>query len=53
MLYLIALNMHTRCDSPGRGIGPSHRPVRVQHTTFTKDKHPCPRRDSNPQSHAL
>ena len=21
----------------------------VQHTTLTKDKHPCPRRDSNPQ----
>ena len=21
-----------------------------QHTTFTRDKHPCPRRDSNPQS---
>ena len=21
-----------------------------QHTTFSRDKHPCPRRDSNPQS---
>jgi len=21
-----------------------------QHTTFTRDRHPCPRRDSNPQS---
>ena len=23
----------------------------LQHTTLTSDKHPCPRRDSNPQSH--
>ena len=24
-----------------------------QHTTLTTDGHPCPRRDSNPQTHAL
>ena len=23
-----------------------------QHTTLTRDRHPCPRRNSNPQSHA-
>ena len=24
-----------------------------QHTTFTRHRHPCPRRDSKPQTHAL
>jgi hypothetical protein len=38
----------TRWNSPGRGIGPSQRPLPAQHTTFTRDRHPRFRRDSNP-----
>ena len=41
---------HNRQDSSGRGLGPSQRPLPAQHTTFTTDKYPCPRRKSNPQS---
>jgi hypothetical protein len=41
---------HSRYDSSGRVISPSHRPLPDKHTTLTTDKHPCPRRDSNPQS---
>jgi hypothetical protein len=44
---------HPRCDSSGRVISPTQRPLRdnnTQHTTLTRDRHPCPRRDSNPQS---
>jgi hypothetical protein len=37
---------HARQDSSGRVISPSQR----QHTTLTRDKHPCPRRNSNPRS---
>jgi hypothetical protein len=29
--------------------GPVAEPSTVQHTTLTTDRHPCPRRDSNPQ----
>jgi hypothetical protein len=35
---------HTRQESSGRGIGPS------QSAQSTRDRHPCPRRNSNPQS---
>ena len=50
-MHLITLNdTHTRSDSSGRGIRPSQRPLPAQHTTFTRDKEPCPQRDSNPQS---
>ena len=31
-------------------ISPSQRPLPDKHTTFTTEKHPCPRRNSNPQS---
>jgi hypothetical protein len=40
----------SRKDSPERGIGPSHGPLLAQHTTFIRDRHPYPWRDSNPQS---
>ena len=36
------LYTHTRQDFPGRGIGPSQGHLPAQHTTFTRDKHPCP-----------
>ena len=38
---------------PGRGIGPSQRPLPVQHTTFTRDKHPCPSAGFEPASPAV
>jgi hypothetical protein len=41
---------HTQWDSSGRVIRPTHRPLLTQHTTLTRDRHPCLRRDSNPQS---
>jgi hypothetical protein len=42
---------HTRYDSSGRVISPTQRETSTwEHTTFTRDKLPCPRRDSNPQS---
>lgn len=55
LLCLITLNdtlthKHTHTHSPyhsGRGICPSQRPLPVQHTVFTRDKHPCPWQDSN------
>ena len=31
-------------------ILPSQRPLTRQHTTLKRDRHSCPRRDSNPQS---
>jgi hypothetical protein len=40
---------HIRQNSSGRGISPTQRPLPVQHTTLYK-RHPCLRRDSNPQS---
>jgi len=49
--HLITLNdTPTRLDSSGRGTGPSQRPLSAQHTTFTRDKEPCPQLDSNTQS---
>ena len=39
-------------DTPGGGIGPSKRPLPVQHTTFTRDRHPCPIRTRNPSKWA-
>ena len=41
---------HTRQDSSGRVISPSQRPLpdNTQHSQETR--HPCTRRDSNPQS---
>ena len=42
---------HSRQDSSGRVISPSQRSLYLTtHTTLTTDNHPCPRRDSNPQS---
>ena len=35
------LDTHTRKDSSGRVISPSHRPLPTQHTTNTRDEHPC------------
>jgi hypothetical protein len=40
---------HTQ-GSSGRAISWSQRPLPGKHTTLTPDKHPCPRRDSKPQS---
>ena len=40
---------HSRQDYPGRGIGPSQRPL-PDSTQHSQDRHPCPRRNSNPQS---
>ena len=41
---------HTQHSSE-RVISPSQRPLPMQHTkNNTKDQHPCPQRDSNPQS---
>ena len=40
---------HKRYDSSGRGIGPSQTST-WQNTTFTRDRHPWPRRNSNPHS---
>ena len=33
-----------------RVISPSKRPLPTQHTTNTRDEHPCRQRDSNPRS---
>jgi hypothetical protein len=51
---------HTQQDYSGRGIGPSQRPLSDNTQHCTRDKHPCPRRDSNVnpnmrrlQTHAL
>jgi len=44
------LQLITFSDSPGRGIGPSHRPLPAQHTTNTREKYPHTRGDSNRQS---
>jgi hypothetical protein len=53
MLVLInTTTHHSRCDSSGRVIGSSQRPLRdnMQKNTHTTNQHPCRRRDSNPQS---
>ena len=41
---------HSRYDPSGRGIGPSQQTSTWQHTTLTRHRHPCLRRESNPQS---
>jgi len=42
---------HTRWDSSESVTTPSHRPpLPTEHTTNTRDEHPCLQRDSNPQS---
>jgi hypothetical protein len=55
--FLAGLRDHTNWthntwyDSSGRVISSTQRPLtEIPHTTFTKEKHACPRRDSNPQS---
>ena len=53
---LSKLHAHTHVDTPHsvRFLWTSERPDAEtstwQHTTLTTDRHPCPRRDSNPQS---
>ena len=44
---------HTRYDSPGRAIGPSHRPL-PDDTQHWRGRHPCPRgiRTRNPSKGA-
>jgi hypothetical protein len=42
--YIWRHSHYTRLDSPGRRMGPSQRPLHAPHITFTRDKHPCPRR---------
>jgi len=44
VLYLTTHNTHNRQTSIVQSST-------WQHTTLTTDRHPCPRRDSNPQSH--
>jgi hypothetical protein len=39
---------HSRQDSPGRVISSSQGPLPDKHTTLTRDRHACPRWDSNP-----
>jgi hypothetical protein len=39
---------HSRYDSPGQVIGKSQRPL-PDNTTFTRDRRPCPQRDSSKQ----
>jgi hypothetical protein len=39
---------HTRQDSSERVISSTQRPLPTQRTTNTRDEHPCPQRDSNP-----
>jgi hypothetical protein len=42
LLHLITLSKTlTRCNSSGRGIGPSKKPIYAQYTTFTRDRRPC------------
>ena len=41
---------HSRQDPSEPVITSSHRPLPTQHTTKTRDRHPCRRRDSNPVS---
>ena len=41
---------HTRRDSFERLISLSQRPLPTQQATNTKEEHPCPQQDSNPQS---
>ena len=43
-------HIHTLYDSSGRGIGLSRSDILVQNTTFTRDRLPRLRRDSNQQS---
>jgi len=43
------LDTLTRYDSFEGMMGSSKRPLPAQHTTNTRDKHPCPQQDSNPQ----
>jgi hypothetical protein len=54
-LHSVALHCHTqthytRYDSSERVISSLQRPLSTQHTTNTRDKHPCPQRDSSPRS---
>jgi len=37
-------------DASERGIGPAVETSTWQQTTLSTERHPCPRRDSNPQS---
>jgi hypothetical protein len=48
--FTITLRHHTRCHSSRRVISSSRKTSTWQHTTLTRDRHPFPRGDSNPQS---
>jgi hypothetical protein len=43
--HLVRLLSLYECSVRGKGLSI------LQHTTLTMDRHPCPKRDSNPQSH--
>jgi hypothetical protein len=43
-------HIHTRQDSSKWVISSSQRMLLTQRTTHSRDEHPCPSRDSNPQS---
>jgi len=44
---------HTKYCSAERVISSSQRPLHTQHISNRRHKHPCPQRDSNPQSQPL
>jgi hypothetical protein len=41
---------HTRYNHSERMISSSQRPLPAQLTTYTRDQHPCPQRNSNPRT---
>jgi len=47
------LATHVKWDSYKRVISSSRRPLPTQHTTNTREKHPCSQQDSNPRSYQL
>ena len=49
-IFHMITHTHTHTHSWQNSSGQGIRPSVWQHTTFTRDKHPCPRWDSNPHS---
>jgi len=44
-----SLTRQTRCESSGPVLRLDTETSTLQHTVLTRDRHPSPRRDSNPQ----
>jgi len=57
LLIIEALRSHSDTPHSVGLLWTSDQPIAEtstwQHTTFRRDRHPYPRRDSNPQTHAL